>query len=816
MNSIPTRSARINFNGKMSVLNLKLIRDLKRSRWQYLAVIAMIMLGIAFYCAAYMTYKNLNASYDYSYNQLHFEHIGIALNGAPERAVERIRRLPGVARVEGRWREDVELELPNRQSKRFIGRLIGIPADRRPQINDVVISEGRYLSPGTEREVLMEQSFAKHHRLKPGDQVIVKRQGQTIRLRMVGIARSPEYIYVVQSKQDLMPMPDTFGVMFVAQEVLGSLLGKSGLINEVKVTAQAPDHLMPLLRETKRALSSYRPEEPVPREDQPSYQLMQQDVEGFRAYAVLFPVLFLSVSGLTVYTLLMRAVHLQRPVIGVLRALGISRRGVVIHYLASAAVLGAIGSLLGIAAGYPLGGWATRAYLSMTSVPYTQFAPQSSVMLVGVCIGLSVCLIAAILPARAAAAINPAEAMRPPKPSASRVPALDHILPKLSLLWRIPIRNLFRQPKRSLSTLFGIVAAMALLMTAQGILDSSQATINEMFAASFREDLRAQFLVHQDRHLVNQVRSWRGVVWAEPVLQIPVEFIKGNQTYSALLTGLEPGTRLYGLTSDSDQPISVRYEGAIFGPTLRKRLKLERGDQVKIRLPKGETEEETREKIVRVAGFNWEPIGTVAYLPLDELRRLFRNELSLPPGAVSSILIKAAPGHEEEIRRRLNALPQTAAVSSTSDIRKMIDSMMELSRRFVFIMLLFGMGLGFSILFNMVTINVLERSNEVATLRTIGVSRAQIIGMITLENMLIGVIGALIGLPVGRLFVEGFITAASSEEQMELFAFRVTILPSTYALTAFLILIVMFFSQLPAILSLNRMNLAKSAKERAT
>ncbi|MCL6554462.1 MAG: hypothetical protein K6W08_15285, partial [Firmicutes bacterium] len=188
----------------MPVLVLKLIRDLWQSRWQYLAVGTMVLLGVMFFDAASMTYRNLEASYATSYRRLRFEDFSVAFHAAPESAADRVRRIPGVTAVEGRLVEDVIIELPGRSPKKLVGRLVSVPVERRPVVNDVFVTHGRYLRSRTAREVLLESSFARFHRLRPGDVLDVARGGGRARLRVAGIVQSPEYVYVVRSKQDIM------------------------------------------------------------------------------------------------------------------------------------------------------------------------------------------------------------------------------------------------------------------------------------------------------------------------------------------------------------------------------------------------------------------------------------------------------------------------------------------------------------------------------------------------------------------------------------------------------------------------------------
>lgn len=801
-----------------NLMLLKLLRDLWSFRAQNLAIGMTIALGVAFYGAATMSYQNLDASYRYSYDRLAFEDFGIRVRQAPDRVTRRLHQIPGVSAVEGRASEDMAMELPNRTNRRVLAHLISVPADRRPRVDDLQIASGRYLRPGGDREALIEANFAKYHGLVPGDPLEIVQGSARLRFRIVGIVRSPEFLYVVRSKQDLFPMPDVYGVVFATHRVLGSTLGRPGTIDEVKFKLEDPAKLTAAMREAKRMLQPYGPEDPVPRSEIPSHQLLQQDIKGFKSYSVLFPALFLTVAGITFYTLMQRSVARQRGIIGLLRAVGFSRGAVVRHYLAGGVVVGIFGSAVGTVAGWLFAGWATRAYLSygLLSIPYIRYVPAWNAIATGMALGVSVCVLACLGPARAAASIGPAEALRGADQSTGKTIRLDRLVPRIKLLWRIPFRNLFRQPRRSLATMMGIVSGLALVIVAQGLMDSGRAMIDELIRSMFQDDLRVGFVLPRDGATVERIHAWPGVIWAEGQLDVPLDFKRNGTTYSALLAGVPEGTRFRTLKDEAGRPIELPRHGAIFGPTLKKKLGLQVGDFVSLHLPKGASRFESNPKVVRAAGFCEEPVGTVAYLRDDELWRLFHRELEWPPGAATSVAVKTDPAQSQEVERRLLALGGVGAVTSIRDMRATVMSLIQMSEGFVFVMLIFGAGLAFAIVFSMVSINVGERSAEIATLRTLGVSRAELVGLIGLENAILTLVGIVIGLPVAKSLTQGFLIAAQSEEQMDLFKMSVSVRPQTYILAASVILAIVVFAQIPSFIAATRLNLAQAAKERAS
>ncbi len=800
-----------------SLLLRKALRDLRQSAASFVAIGFMVALGVAFLIGAYSVYVNLDRSYRGSYEQLRFEDFSIRFNAAPARVVSRLKEIPGVGAVEGRWVEDTSLKLDEKPGAKMVGRLIGVPVDRPLTTNQLKLLEGRLLGPNDDRAILLEANFAKHHDLHPGEDVTIERNGVRIPFSVVGVVQSCEYLYVVRSKQELISMPDTFGVMFLSEATLGRLYGRLGEINEIHATVSDLSRRSSVMLAARQALAPYDPEIPVAREDQPSYQMLQQDVQGFQAYAVLFPLLFLGVAVASVSTMLTRQVHTQRTVIGLLRSLGFSKLAVLFHFLTGTVLVGGVASLSGSVLGIWLADVLSRFYMAQLQVPYPEIVPRWNVTMFGVVVGVLTCAIAAFSPSRQAAGIPPAEAMRPVAPSyGSRSLKLDRWLPTGSLLMRIPLRNVFRQPRRTFSTLVGVVSALCLMVMARGLLDSMGSALDKMIGGMFGYDVRVDFVEFQTRRTTETIRSWPGVVWAEGTLELPMEFRKGGRTYSALLNGVEPGSKLRPLEDAHGASIEVPSEGAIFGPALRSRLQLSLGDTVWVSLPEQITPEASRAVPIRVAGFNQEAIGTQVYLLRSEMERLFRRELALPGNAITSVAMKVDPAYLADVRRRALDLPHAGAAMVQVSIRAMVQRLVETSRRFVLIMEVFGYILAFATLFNTITINVLERRAEMATLRTLGVSNGQIGRMVAIESLIVASIGLIVGLPIANGFVHLFWQAAQTPEQQELFSFDVQILPTTFIVAAVAVLMICSLALLPALRTVQRMDLAKAVKERST
>ena len=181
---------------RVSALNRKLLRDLAAMKGQAFAISMVVAAGVSVYVMYLSNFASLQSTRAAYYSQQRFADVFASLKRAPERVASEMANLPNVSAIETRVVANVTLDLEQLEEPAS-GRLISIPADRRPRVNDVFLRRGRWIEPGRRDEVLASEGFAVAHALNPGDQVPAVINGRLRRLRIVGIALSPEYIYSI-------------------------------------------------------------------------------------------------------------------------------------------------------------------------------------------------------------------------------------------------------------------------------------------------------------------------------------------------------------------------------------------------------------------------------------------------------------------------------------------------------------------------------------------------------------------------------------------------------------------------------------------
>lgn len=833
-----------------SRLNLKLLRDLRFSPYLFSGIVLLTLVGIALFGASYELYLNLKSSYQLSYEKLNLADFSISLQSAPTEVLTTIRRIPGVRAVEGRTVEDAEIDQPKAASRKVIGRIISLPDYGEPRVSQLKLIAGSYPRPDASRELLLEASFAKYHNYQPGDILRVVILGDKVRFRITGIVQSPEYIYVVRSREEPMPSPRLFGVMWMRKAMVDDLFGSSGSINDVQVRMAPGGTRRTAMRLAGRILSPYGADDPVPREEQPSVEFLRLDLMGLQSLAIFFPILFLTISSLSTYNLLGRMVHAQRSQIGFLRAVGFGRAAVGMHYLQFSVLIGLIGGVLGSIAGHYGGIWLTGMYTRYIQVPYFDTSPKWDVVIAGFLVAIVVTVISGLIPSLHAAKLPPAQAIGVEAPMGSRAPIIERYLPflrRFSLLARLPLRNFLRNPRRTFSTVAGVASAATLILVSAGLLDSTVASIDFYFKHSLHYNVLATYLHPQTQVELARIENWKGVRRVEPILSLPAKLVKGDKAQNTIIYGLRPGDRLMTLTDIEGRRIPLQSEGLMIADATAEKLGLWSGAMVRLTLPKQTIPEtpdpgqmrrvrrvspverlmdvptysdtvlsssrallETRmDKLVRVSGTTYQPVGNAVFAPIEQVRRWYGRALELPPGAINAAAIEVDPEYVVEVERELYKLDGVASVQVKQHIIEEIEEMLKQSNVFFNVMLGFSVALAAVIIFNSTLMNVIERTRELATLRTVGVSAAAAARMVIVENLLAYVWGIIIGLPFGTWLAGQFVQMYDSEA----FHMQTVIFARTYWMAVLGILATVLIFQLPGLRYIRGIELARATKD---
>jgi putative ABC transport system permease protein len=760
----------------MRALNHKLSRDLWRLKGQVLAVAMVVASGVGVLVMSLSALDSLEETAEAYYERYRFAHVFANVKRAPQRLVRRIEEIPGVQAVETRISKYAILDLEHFVEP-AIGRLISIPERGESVLNRLALREGRLVAPGRENEVVLSEPFAEAHGYRPGDRFDVVMNGHKRTLEVVGIALSPEFVYSI-GPGALMPDDERFGVGWMGRRALEAAYDLDGAFNDVSLTLLRGVQPEPVIERLDQLLERYGGTGAYARADQISNWFLMNEIKQLETVSSVLPAIFLAVAAFLTNMVLARMIATERSEIGLMKAFGYSDLEVGWHYTKMVIAMTAVGVVLGWAVGAWLGQVNTRIYAEFYRFPFLFYRANPAVFGLGALVSLAAALAGTIGAVRHAAALPPAEAMRPPAPPVyKRSWVSDTRLARwLDQPTRIILRQIARWPGRAALTSAGVGLAVGVLVMAHQWLDSIEHIVDVYFYQAQRQDMMVGLVESQSRAAVFEFERLPGVMAAEPMRIVSADFRVATRSHRGAIEGVRPDATLHLVYDAKGEIIEVPPEGLVLSTKLAEKLGVGVGDSVWIEVREGRRPV----RQVPVVRLFETYIGMSAYM---DLRALDRMLLERPSVEYVNLLIDKAA--EPALLAELKNLPEVSGVMMRrAAVDTFHDTMAETLLIYVGFFTGFAGALGFGVVYNSARIALSERGRELATLRVLGFSRIEI------SYILLGEVGLLVfvALPLGCLMGLGLAWVMTAAFETELYRVPLVIEPSTYGVSVLIAL----------------------------
>jgi putative ABC transport system permease protein len=272
---------------KLRALDWKLLRDLLGMRGQVVAIVFVMVAGVASYVSMASIYDTLQGSLELYYQEYRFADGFASVRRAPEQVAERLREVPGIAAVETRVTAFVRLQVPGFDDP-ITGKMVSVPEGRQPGLNQLYMRKGRMVRPGMEGEVILNEPFADAQGLDLGDELEATVSGRRRSLTVVGIGLSPPNLMEI-NPGTLFPDPERFGVLWMGRRALAAALDLEGAFNEVAFTLAPGAGIDDVVSRVDRILGPYGGVGAYGRRDHPSHFLITEEFRQLQTMSAFLP-----------------------------------------------------------------------------------------------------------------------------------------------------------------------------------------------------------------------------------------------------------------------------------------------------------------------------------------------------------------------------------------------------------------------------------------------------------------------------------------------------------------------------------------------
>ena len=786
----------------MSMLDIKLLRDLRRLWAQCLAIALVVGGGVATLTMAVGSHRSLDETRIAYYERYRFADVFATVRRAPKSLVDQIREIPGVAAVDARITKLALLDIPN-VAEPATGQVISLPEIGEPFLNRLYMRVGRTPEPHRSEEVVVNETFAKAHGFTPGDRFSAILNGRKRELVIVGTALSPEYIFTV-GPGDIMPDDRRFAIIWMSEKALASAYDLEGAFSSVTVKLLRNASEREVISRLDTLLDRYGGQAAYGRKDQTSNAWLDHELDMLKNMNRTLPPIFLLVSAFLVNLTLNRLVALEREQIGLLKALGYRNVDIVLHYLKLVIVIVIVGIALGSAAGTWLGTYLTRLFGDYFRFPFLVFAKSTDLYVIAAALSFFAAAIGAIRALRDVVRLSPAVSMQPPAPPLFRriVPETFPIDKVVSQPTMIMLRNITSHPVRAIFTMLGMALATAILVVSLFTRGTMEQLIDVTYFMADRQDATVGLIEKRTSDVIMQVGRLPGVLAVEPYREVPVRIRNGNIERRVMISGRPRDADLSRIIDVDLRPVVLPENGLAISSMLAEILGVRVGDFVEIDLLEGQRRTISLPVTALVENY----FGIKGMMDDQALARLMREA-----PAVNAVNLSFDPTKSDLFYAAIKGMPTVSGLAlqgaSLANFRAVIAV-------FVTTMASIYTGLAgviaFGVVYNSARISLSERARELASLRVLGFTRGEVLRILLLELALLSILAQ----PPGWVMGYGLAWILRTQLAGELMRVRLVVEHSTYVLASVIVIAAAVLSALVVRRRVNQLDLVAVLKTR--
>ncbi|NME99346.1 ABC transporter permease [Aneurinibacillus aneurinilyticus] len=726
-------------------LFFKLFRDIKQSAGQFLAFVLVIAVGAFFYAGLVTLSDNLSAYTKTYFKEHNLSDLNAYYNQISKQEVAGLSEMEGINKIEGRYTFDATQSFENYKASL---KIHSIPADN--EINTPSMIEGSI--PARKGEILLDSHYAKEHHYRVGDEISIRTNDKSLKFTISGLCENVEH-----AKKNEIQDHKTYGVAYIGEETIPEI-ADGFFYNEIMIDAKDGYDIDKLGESIEEKSKQFTYLNQVSKERTFSYSQLNATIHNNNLMSKVIPLVLFLIEAIILFLTMSRMIDSQRNQVGIMKALGVKNRSIMLHYMGYPVLVGIIGSILGCAiAAFVFVPFVTASNAKAYSLPGIQFSLSFysiiPPLIFSSAFGMLSCYLSGrtILKERAAQAIRPKPPKTMKKIFIERIPGIWSHIP---YSYKLILRNIFLNKQKALASSVGVVVSTVLLITAFGTQTALQKVANQIEDV-YTYDLRVDYKMGASS---NTFKLPSGIKNSYFVSTFPVEFIKDNKTEKADLVVTEKENNLIHFFDENDNRIYLGNNGVLVPKSYADKYHISEGDLIKITFIAPELKNRTvNMKVLKISTQYSNPSF---YITPDYLKSF---GLDYSP---TSLLVEASSSTDLiSIRNFFEQDPQVDVIADKADLKKSAQYILK-QNSFIFIMFIIcAVILSFGAIYTISSINIYERNRELATLKVLGYQKYKINRLIFFENIILTAFAVIAALPISGYMYANVVKALSSTHQ---------------------------------------------------
>ncbi|WP_268623584.1 ABC transporter permease [Paenibacillus alvei] len=726
-------------------LFLKLLRDIKQSIGQFLAFVLVIAVGAFFYAGLFTLSGNLSDYTKAYYTAHNLSDLNVYYDHISKQDVTNLSENQGINKIEARYTLDATQVFENLKAAI---KIHSIPANN--EINTPTVIEGRI--PSGADEVLLDSHYAKEHKYQVGSQIHLSVNDNPMTFTISGLGENVEYV-----KKNEIQDHKSSGVAYIAEAAIPRIAG-SLTYNEILVDAKEGYDIDQLGQTIKAQSTELTYVNQVSKERTFGYSQLKQTIHNNNLMSKVIPLVLFIIEAIILFLTMTRIIDSQRNQVGIMKALGIKNRNIMLHYMGYPVLVGIIGSILGcIAASSIFIPLVKVSNAKAYSLPDIAFSMSLTSVIPPILVSSAFGILSCYLSGRAILRECAAQAMRPKPPKKMKkllVERIPGIWSNISYNYKLILRNIFLNKPKAIASSVGVVVSTVLLITAFGTMTSLQKVADQIEKVN-TYDLRVDYTKES---APKTIQLPAGIKSSYDLSNFSVEFIKGDTKQNATLIVTEKENSLIHFFDEKGNSIALNDNGVLVPQSYANNYQIAEGDNIQIKFTSPEFANKTVEmKVVQ--------ISTQFSNPSFYITPSYLQSFGIEYKPTSLVVESSSASDLPSVRHFFEQDKQVDTIADKADLKKSAQYILK-QNSFIFIMFIISaIILSFGAIYTISSINIYERNRELATLKVLGYPKPKINRLIFFENIILTTFAVIIALPISGYMYTLVVKALSSAHQ---------------------------------------------------
>lgn len=728
------------------MLKKKMVRDIKQNLSQFITIFLMVLIGVMVYVGIEAYMDGMTSAADIFYKNNNVQDLNV-MGNLSDKDLDKIKSLDNVKDAERK----LVVNAIDKDDKDKTYLLSFIDSNN---ISKFHIMDGEKFDVN-KKGAWVDNFYAEKNNLKVGDTIKIKYDTFSLEEKILGLINVPDHIYDVKDESEFVPNRENFGFVYLSVNEIPESYIKDLVMKEMKITDEKIfdkyvtnfnykeyipyNYIMVDVNKKKNVTSVKEDIEDkvsnakaiVKIEDTLSYQRYQGEIDEGASYVGIFSGLFLFIAMLSVITTMTRVVKKQKLQIGTMKALGIKNSKIVMHYIGYGFFVSLAAAIVGIILGkYFIGTFFLNMEMDYFEVPNGIPVVKPLSYLVALLVVMVVSFIT-YLTCRKELFKKPAEALRNEVPNV-KVSSLNlstkGMFKKLNFSSKWNLRDILRNKFRTLTAVVGIVGCCMLIVCAFGMLNSMNHFIKLQFddLYNFNYKLSLKETIKDDELKV--LTDKYGDNTSE-TLTIETKIGKEREANTIFVTN---AGNLVRFQNENGEFIKVNKNNGVYVTRkLAKENNLKVGDTIKWHIYGVNKYYESK-----IVGLTKDPQVQNLTMTKEYLESL---DIDYKPDSL----------YTNTDLKGVKDIKNVSLVQDINELKNGLESMLSMMKSMIMLIIVFAIGLGAIIIYNMGILSYSEKQYQFATLKVLGFSDKKIKKIFVEQNSWITILSIIIGLPTG-------------------------------------------------------------------